>query len=128
MIGQIESATIGIVKSALDAASLRHLTIAQNIANANSPGFIPHRVSFEEQFDSFASRLASGESIRASELAGVHPTIDSVDQVSGDETESVKLDIETVHLAQNTVQYQALLKGISKKMSVINAAINEGKR
>ena len=41
---------------------------------------------------------------------------------------AVMVDMEMVRLAQNTVQYQALLKGLSTRMSILATAISEGRR
>ena len=48
MIDDIGGITSQLVKAALDVASLRHEVIANNIANANTQGFSPKKVGFEE--------------------------------------------------------------------------------
>ena len=57
MFGNTEAITVEMAKLALDAASLRHQAIAHNIANANSPGFAPVRVSFEDQLGAVRAAL-----------------------------------------------------------------------
>jgi flagellar basal-body rod protein FlgB len=42
--------------------------------------------------------------------------------------ESVRLDGEVAALAQNTVQYQALIKGLNKHFSILASAASDGKR
>ena len=49
MTDGIEAVTRSALALALDAASLRQQAIATNIANANAIGYVPQRVSFEEQ-------------------------------------------------------------------------------
>ena len=41
---------------------------------------------------------------------------------------AVMLDMEMVKLSQNTLQYQALLKGLTHRGSLITTAINEGRK
>jgi flagellar basal-body rod protein FlgB len=90
---------------ALDAASLRHRVIAHNIANVNTAGFAPLRVRFEESFG-----------------AALQPVVER------DAAARVELDVEVMLLAQNAVHYQAVLRGLGKHFSILNAAISEGKR
>ena len=56
-----------------------------------------------------------------------------VDNASDDETAEYLASrtddgLNLVRLAQNTVQYQALLKGLSTRMSILATAISEGRR
>ncbi len=112
---------VALARLALDAASLRHQVIANNIANANTPGFVPSKVNFEQQL-AFA-RDASG-SVPASLPASVRPFIEA--DAAADTR--VMLDMEMVKLAHNTVQYQSLLKALDKRGSIVSAAITEGRR
>jgi flagellar basal-body rod protein FlgB len=113
-----------LVLLALDAATLRHQAIANNIANANSAGYVPLKVNFEEQL----AFLRPADATRNA-LAGVRPFIEneSVEQQPGSNV-AVMLDMEMVKLAQNTVHYQGLLRALGKKMSILSAAVNEGRR
>ena len=104
-----DSITVSMARLALDAASMRHQAIANNIANANTSGYAPVRVDFESQMDAVRATLQQGGTVTP---AG----------------QGAALDIEIASLAQNTVQYQALLKALSKHMSILSAAVAEGKR
>jgi flagellar basal-body rod protein FlgB len=117
---ELMGATGTMVRLALDAASVRHLAIASNIANANTPGYVPLRVEFEEHL---AAAVREG---RLPER-GLAPTViaerDGADAVGA----KVQLDVEAARLAQNVLHYQALLKGLRGKMEILQAAINEGR-
>ncbi|MBV8660338.1 MAG: flagellar basal body protein [Burkholderiales bacterium] len=127
MIEKTEAVTSNLLKLALDAASLNHQAIANNIANINTAGYAPARVSFEEQLDAVRQTIASGGQIDAGMLHGIHPTLVRGEPLpEGDRTAS--LDLETAKLAENTVHYEALLKVAGIRMSMLGAAINEGKR
>ncbi len=127
MTASIESVTMGAVSLALDAALLRHQAIASNIANANTPGYQPLRVSFEEQMGALGAALR--DPADASALVGVTPRLERdasapvVDASSG-----VALDEEVARLSANTVHYQALLRGLGKHLSILGMAANDGKR
>jgi flagellar basal-body rod protein FlgB len=113
---------VALVRLALDAASLRHQVIANNIANANTPGFVPSKVNFEQQL-AFA-RGASGSAMPASLPTSVRPFIEA----DAGADARVMLDMEMVKLAQNTVQYQSLLKALDKRGAILSTAITEGRR
>lgn len=117
-----EAVTSAIMRVALDGAALRHQAIAANIANAATPGYQPLKVSFESQLASARQRLGGGEALQTV-FADLSPSVEPTDGEA-----RPALDLQVADMAQNVVQYQALLKGWSKRMSILSAAINEGKR
>ena len=127
MFGPTEAITVDLVKMALDAASMRHLTIANNIANANTAAYAPASVNFEQQMDTVRAALSNGDPVKSSMLSGIRPVIERGEPV-GDADRTALLDTEMAKLAQNTIQYEALLKALGKHMSLIGSAISEGKR
>lgn len=128
MITSIRGATTEAVLLALDAANLRHQAIANNIANAGTPGYTPLKVNFEEQLSAFR-RCAEGsaDDVRGA-LRGVQGFIEEDLAAAGSGASNVMLDMEVVKLSQNVVHYQSLLRALGNQMSIISAAINEGKR
>jgi flagellar basal-body rod protein FlgB len=127
MFGNTEAITVEMAKLALDAASLRHQAIAHNIANANSPGFAPVRVSFEDQLGAVRAALRDGAPVQHAMLSQVHPVM-TRDAVMTDTDRTALLDMEVADMAQNTVQYEALLKALGKHLAILGSAVNEGKR
>lgn len=128
MINGISSATSEALVLALDAASLRHQAIANNIANANTQGYVPLRVNFEEQLSALGRATQGSDTEVRSALKGVKAFIEPDAAAAGPGATSVMLDMEVVKLSQNVVHYQTLLRGLSKQMSLISAAINDGRR
>lgn len=127
MFGQSEAVTVDLVRLALDAASLRHQAIANNIANVNTPGYAPARVNFEQQLGLVQAALRRDGQVPPDLLTGVRPFIErgpAPPEADG----TAFLDTEIADLAQNTVQYQALLKALSKQFAIVGAAVMEGKR
>ncbi|WP_374351374.1 flagellar basal body rod protein FlgB [Chitinimonas sp.] len=127
MISQTDAITHQLVALALDAASLRHQAIAHNIANAHTAGFAPARVDFEDQLATVRAALSEGRRLQPAMLQGVHAQLSHGLPQAG-EDRSGELDSQIAELAQNTVQYQALLKALGKQMAILSAAVNEGKR
>jgi flagellar basal-body rod protein FlgB len=125
MILGIDKLTLSLVTLALDAASMRHNTIANNIANAGSEGYQPQRVNFEEQLGA----AGAGSATRVSEatLAGVRPFVEPA-PVADKSGTAVMIDMEMVKLAQNTLLYRSILTGLGKKMGILSYVLTEGRR
>jgi flagellar basal-body rod protein FlgB len=128
MITGISGATNDAVILALDAANLRHQAIANNIANANTPGYTPLKVNFEEQLTAFRRAMDGSDADVRSALHGVKGFIEEDLAAAGRGASNVMLDMEVVKLSQNVVHYQSLLRALSNQMSIVSAAINEGRR
>lgn len=124
----LEAITARVLGLALDAASLRQQAIAANIANANTADYVPVRVSFESQLDEARRVLQEGRSIDASSLVGVEPRLERAGLEGTGLPVKVMLDVEVANLAQNSVHYQALVKGLSKHYAVLSAAVSDGKK
>jgi len=127
MFGNTEAVTVEMSRLALDAASLRHQAIAHNIANVNTPGFAPVRVDFERQMETVRAALRDGAPVDGTMLAGVRPVLMRAAPAQ-DTDRTALLDLEVADMAQNTVQYEALMKALGKHLAILGAAVNEGKR
>lgn len=123
----IDAITTTAVALALDAASLRQQAIATNIANAATPGYAPLAVSFEDQLVDARRALAANGRLDAATLAGVQPVMQPRTQAGG-LTSPVALDAEAAALAQNAVQFQALLKGLNRHYQIMSSAVSDGKK
>ena len=127
-ISIIGSLTASLVEKSLDAASLRHAALAQNIANATTAGYQPLRVDFEEQL-----AMARHDVLDRGDEAGARRAVESLhpeigpapaDAAGGDK---IKLDVEIAKMMQNTVYYQSLLTAMSKNGSIVRMAVREGR-
>lgn len=125
MINELSGVTTRLIGMALDASQLRQAAIATNIANANSVGYVPLQVSFEDQFalvkQSLLDRNQDAESL--AEIKNIAPELKVETGVSA----KVQLDQEMAHMVQNVIHYEALLAGLSKRTSILQMAINEGR-
>jgi flagellar basal-body rod protein FlgB len=120
--------TTALLLKALDAVTLRHQAIASNIANANSVDYRPLRVNFEEQLGFARASLARGEpALTLGDVASLRPVLEQEPApVAG--KAAVMLDMEMVKLSQNTLQYQALIRGLTHRGGLLSIAVNEGRR
>ena len=124
----IDSITSVLVQKALDTAWLRHQVISNNIANHNTPGFIPGRVNFESKISDL---LKSNEKFVVDknlklDLDNLEPEIVQTDKVTTYLGSNVQLDQEMVQLAKNTMQYQALIEGLARYGELNKMAVRGG--
>jgi len=117
MSQSIEAVTTASLSLALDAATLRQQVIAANIANANVPGYTAKTVSF----DTVMANASGG-------LQGTTLDAHVVPRRGADGSpQSVQIDGEMAELALNQLQYQTLVAGLNKQLSVLSIAIADGK-
>jgi len=125
MLDDIGGVTSQLVKVALNASLLRHEVIANNIANANTPGFQPQRVNFENVLlDIEHERDAMSDEVLKAQLGELDRLIKEGSVVEQSGESQVELDVEMVELTENVIRYRALLEGLSKRGDLINMAIS----
>jgi flagellar basal-body rod protein FlgB len=126
MVSIIDSSTSALLSLALDAAGMRQQAIAHNIANANTPGYQRISVSFESRLDALRDGRGNLGTPSLASLADFRPSFEYAAPLEAGS--SVSLDQEMAQLSENTLHHQALLKALSKHLSLMSVAINEGKR
>ncbi|MBN3005504.1 flagellar basal-body rod protein FlgB [Chromobacterium alkanivorans] len=104
------------VSRSLDGLVLRQQVIAQNIANLNTPGYTPLRVDFE-------SVLQGAEGAGPRILPDRRPAL-----VPGAAGSAAELSHQVSQLADTTLRYQTLIKGINKQLAIMQLAISDGRR
>lgn len=108
-----------VVARTLDGLFMRQLAIAHNVANVNSKGFTPLRVSFENALQqAYEAVTLEGDSGR---LAAV-PI--SASRAAG---ESVRLDLEISASAENAMRYSMMLGMLDRKLQLMSMAVREGR-
>ena len=111
----IVDATSSILQSALRGLAERQRVTADNIANAQTPGFLAGRTDFES---SLKAAIASG-----SDASRVMPTV-ARDQLEPTNTNgnNVSLDTETVIATETGLRYQLALRALDSKYSTLRTA------
>lgn len=123
IINQVESITPRIVELALDGLSMRHFAISSNIANANSVDYKPINVSFENQINDLRNNFYGNSNTNSDFHFDPVVTYGNKEQNMG----NVGIDMNTVKLNQNVIQYHALIKGMGHYISMLSIAIKEGR-
>lgn len=104
-----------LINKALDGLSTRYLATAENIANANSPGYRPLRVSFEE-------------SLRSAAAAGTEATrrVEARIERAGVADGEMRLDLELATASETAMRYAALLDLLGRQMQLSRTVIRGG--
>lgn len=105
--------------SALNGVALRQSTIADNIANVDTPGYRARAVAFE---DSLRSALDAG----AFDVPGADPVVATSAVTAtpvGPDGNSVDLRKETLAAVQSQFQYQMLTRAVSDKFDLVRTAV-----
>ena len=120
MIEDLGGVTSAIGRAALDAAIVRHDIIANNIANASTPGFVPKTLRFDDYMAAVKTELQGGSRVAGG--ASLLSPGDAQWQRSLN-ADAVRLDMEMVALSENVVRYQAILGALQKRGDIIGMAV-----
>jgi flagellar basal-body rod protein FlgB len=104
-----------LITKALDGLYARSQATAQNVANANSLGFRPVRVSFEEALR--AAALQGPEALR-----NVTATVAQEPAAGGE----MRLDLELATASETGLRYAALLDLLGRQLQISRTVIAGG--
>ncbi|MDD4601693.1 Flagellar basal body rod protein FlgB [bioreactor metagenome] len=126
---------LSVLEQGINASSLRHKVVSNNIANVNTPGFKKSEVVFEdllqEELKTTGLPLArtKGNHLSGQVSQGSKPFINTINSTSfRADDNNVDIDVEMANLAKNNIYYNALVNQLSKHFTNIKSAINEGRR
>ncbi len=112
--------TLTQLGNALDVRLYRQNVLSGNLANVDTPNFVPTDVDFDKAMAS-ASRVEGGE--KASFESAVQ---DVPGEGLGLDGNGVDLDQTMVSLAENGLQYGAVARTASKKLAILKYVANDG--
>lgn len=123
------------LKKGLDAESLRHRVIANNIANVNTPNFKKSTIKFESLLKKALGRESIGLITTNPRHYGGTPLLSELKpEVRVNRTTSMRedgnnvdIDEEMTNLAANDIEYQATAKELSERISLLRYVITGGK-
>jgi flagellar basal-body rod protein FlgB len=149
---KIFDSTLDVLQRALDARLLRHNVLAGNLANADTPGFVPRDVDFAA-----AMREGAGEAggappfpTRSMTFASAgHPVERSAGDIplsvadpsagaagspivavqgagAGLDGNAVDVDRALAAVAENAIQYNAAARAAQKKLAILRYAASDG--
>lgn len=127
-----------ILEKSLNATWARNDTIAQNLANVDTPGYKRKDIAFEQYLsDALDKNKLEGRitdkrhiPINNSDINKVEPTVteDNSELSMRIDGNNVDIDSEMANLAKNQIQFNTLTQLISGEFNKIKSVINEGRR
>jgi flagellar basal-body rod protein FlgB len=120
--------TNAILAKVLDGTAERHKVIADNIANAETPGYTRKLVSFENTLVNIIQKHEPDKQSVISVIQNVeHNPQDDVNSIRRENGNNVNIEHEMVELAKNTLQYEMAAQFMSDRINGLRSAIKEGK-
>ena len=110
----VEDVTSVALHSALRGLAARQRTIADNVANINTPGFLAGRVDFET---SLRSAIATGES------PAVGPSVARSLEPTREDGNNVNLDRETLYNIDAGLRYQLVTRAVGDEFAVLRSSL-----
>jgi flagellar basal-body rod protein FlgB len=104
----------GVLHSALRGLSLRQRTIADNIANIETPRFLAGKVDFES---SLREAAAAGRPVTDA------PSVARSLQPTREDGNNVNLDEETLASAETSLRYELTITALTNKFASMRTAI-----
>lgn len=124
---------LGTLERALDVRGQRHTVLAGNLANADTPGFAPLDVDFEDAMAAgelaAGGAAAGGDASAAERAAGMAAAPRSAEELAGLpglDGNSVDVDKTMIALAENGMQYGAAARAASKKLGILRYVASDG--
>jgi flagellar basal-body rod protein FlgB len=123
---------IPLLGKALDAYSLRQQSIARNIANVETPGYQPERVTFEDEVARALSSKPTGGlsdphhiNIGGSPIDRIQASvqIDPAASTNVSGVNGVSIDAEMAAMAQNQIRFRFASKWVADTFKGIEKAI-----
>lgn len=135
----LQTSTLQVLSSALNASTLRGRVIQSNIANIDTPGYKSKQVVFESELKkaleegatSFIGKrthplhLEIGGKLLASSIAP--KIIENTSTIVQNNGNNVDLEYEMTSLAENTLWYNALVQQTSGYFNKLQTVIKEGR-
>lgn len=123
--------TIKNLENGLNYATVRQKTIAQNIANVDTPNYKAKSVSFKDLLQE-----ANNEALTANRTDARHINFTGESTTPGvysyenlkyrQDRNGVDMDTEQANLAKNTIYYNALIERVSSKFNTLQTVLKGG--
>jgi flagellar basal-body rod protein FlgB len=130
------NAAAELLVRAMDAAALRNQVLANNIANADTPGFKRQSVMFEELLRAQAAQAEPKNGlplrlthrrhldVKADEPLPEPAVVREIGELSyRNDGNNVDFDVESVQIAQNKLLYDAYVQCYSSEQALLKTAI-----
>lgn len=124
----IDNRTVNAMTRALDVSALRQELLAQNIANAETPGYRRVDVNFATLLDEAEQRLpmdrTNSAHLPGNNGTGLPPVIERMEGSARNDGNNVVVETEMARLTQNTMHFQAVSSQLSRYFNRLRTAIS----
>ncbi|MFC4768779.1 flagellar basal body rod protein FlgB [Effusibacillus consociatus] len=130
--------TMQILERSLDASSLRHKVLANNIANVDTPNFKRSDVSFDSALQAYLNESPAALPGMVTHPRHIPIGIQSLSQIQpeivveestivNNNGNNVDIDSEMTQLAVNQIKYNALIQQLNGHFAKLRSAIQGGR-
>jgi len=137
----IFSKTIDLLGKSVDLRVKNQNLIASNIANAETPNYIPKNLAFDDELQSALKNSSSGQRSHATPhprhipVRGAGTSLQSVTgkiietpaKTPGKDGNAVELENEMGKMSENQIMFNVSVQLLTKKFEGLRSAIREGK-
>lgn len=132
MVLNLFGGTISSLENGLSYATLNQKTIANNIANVDTPNYKAKDVSFknmlEEEKRSSISAYRTDERHYDFSITQSTPGVSNIDNLRyRNNGNAVDMDAQQAKMAENQIYYNALIDRVNGKLNTLNTVIKGGK-
>jgi flagellar basal-body rod protein FlgB len=108
--------TMQAIRASLDGLAARQRIIADNLANAETPGYLAQRVNFEDSLRAAVSNGVPGQT-----------TIDQATSLAATNTNgnNVSVDEESVNLTEVGLRYQLATESMNNKFRILRDSMRQ---
>ncbi|MGK9429192.1 flagellar basal body rod protein FlgB [Bacillus atrophaeus] len=125
------SGTIQNLENALGRANVKQKVITNNIANIDTPNYKAKKVSFQNLLNQESSRLESVKTdyrhVDFSDVGSNGSIVANSNTAYQQNGNNVDVDKEMTDLAENQINYQALVERMSGKFNSLKTVLTGGK-
>ena len=133
------NSTVALLAKSIDMRAKNHNLIASNIANAETPNYIPKTLVFEQQLqDAFKNRkngqltpsaadarhIPFSSKIPGSAIQSVSGEVrETPTKTPGKDGNAVELEEEMIKMAENQIKYNASVQMLNKQLELLRSSI-----
>jgi len=118
------SGTDGYLQAAMSGLAARQRTIANNVANVDTPGFKASEVRFEDMLNTAVKRAKPGAPVNESALDNAARSSTVVDSTAGRaDGNNVDIDQQMEMLSEANLNYSALTQVMSTRLGILRGVI-----
>lgn len=122
---------VNMMNQVLDASSLRHQVLSNNLANVNTPDFQRSDVEFNQVYRKAKLAVTKTHDGHLSSRATTRSNFSIVQDDSTilrNDGNNVDPDREMVYLLENQIHYQTMTDMVNRNLGLLRSVISEGRR